>query len=106
MPFASAVTSTSAALRPGVIAGKRDLVAAAAMNGKGIGRAMKPSKEGVVSVIERMEWLADLDYAAWEAGQNAKVDVMVAALQGIPGVNVFAERDVTGNPQYAHQDRG
>ena len=32
-------------------------------------------------------------------GQNAKVDVMVAALQGIPGVNVFAERDVTGNPQ-------
>ena len=83
----------------GVIAGKRDLVAAAAMNGKGIGRAMKPSKEGVVSVIERMEWLADLDYAAWESGQNAKVDVMVAALQGIPGVNVFAERDVTGNPQ-------
>ena len=83
----------------GVIAGKRDLVAAAAMNGKGIGRAMKPSKEGVVSVIERMEWLANLDYAAWEAGQNAKVDVMVAALQGIPGVNVFAERDVTGNPQ-------
>ena len=83
----------------GVIAGKRDLVAAAALQGTGIGRAMKPSKEGVVSVIERMEWLANLDYAAWEAGQNAKVDVMVAALQGIPGVNVFAERDVTGNPQ-------
>ena len=83
----------------GVIAGKRAIVEAAAMNGKGIGRAMKPSKEGVVSVIERMEWLANLDFAAWEAEQNAKVDVMVAALQDIPGANVFAERDVTGNPQ-------
>ena len=83
----------------GVIAGKREIVAAAALNGKGIGRAMKPSKEGVVSVIERMEWLADLDYAAWEAEQNAKVDVMVAALQDIPGARVFAERDLTGNPQ-------
>ncbi len=83
----------------GVIAGKREIVEAAALNGKGIGRAMKPSKEGVVSVIERMEWLADLDYAAWEAEQNAKVDVMVAALQDIPGARVFAERDLTGNPQ-------
>ena len=83
----------------GVIAGKREIVEAAALNGKGIGRAMKPSKEGVVSVIERMEWLANLDYAAWEAEQNAKVDVMVAALQDIPGANVFAERDLTGNPQ-------
>ncbi len=83
----------------GVIAGKRGIVEAAALNGKGIGRAMKPSKEGVVSVIERMEWLANLDFAAWEAEQNAKVDVMVAALQDIPGARVFAERDLTGNPQ-------
>lgn len=83
----------------GVIAGKRDIVEAAALNGKGIGRAMKPSKEGVVSVIERMEWLANLDFSAWEAEQNAKVDVMVAALQDIPGARVFAERDLTGNPQ-------
>jgi L-seryl-tRNA(Ser) seleniumtransferase len=83
----------------GVLAGRRALIEAAALQGQGIGRAMKPTKEGVVSVIATMEWLEHLDLAPWEAEVNARTDKVVAALQGIPGITAYAEPDITGNPQ-------
>ena len=90
----------------GVIAGKRDLVAAAALQGTGIGRAMKPSKEGVVSVIERMEWLADLDYAAWEAGTKRQSRRDGSGAAGHSRRQRLCRAGRHRQSADAHQDRG
>ncbi len=83
----------------GVIAGSRALIDAAALQGMGLGRAMKPTKEGVVSVIATMEWLRTFDRDAYVADMDAKTDPVVAAMADVPGVTAIAEPDITGNPQ-------
>ena len=83
----------------GVIAGNRALIDATARQGMGLGRAMKPTKEGIVSVIATMEWLRTFDRDAYAADMDAKTDPVVAAMAAIPGVAAIAEPDITGNPQ-------
>ncbi len=83
----------------GVIAGRRALIDAAARQSMGLGRAMKPTKEGVVSVIATMEWLRTFDRDAYAAGMDEKTDMVVAAMAGVPGVTAISEPDITGNPQ-------
>ena len=83
----------------GVIAGRRALIDAAARQSMGLGRAMKPTKEGVVSVIATMEWLRTFDRDAYAAGMDEKTDIVVAAMAGVPGVTAISEPDITGNPQ-------
>ena len=60
---------------------------------------MKPTKEGIVSVIATMEWLRTFDRDAYAADMDAKSDSVVAAMAAIPGVAAIAEPDITGNPQ-------
>ncbi len=83
----------------GVIAGNRALIDATALQGMGLGRAMKPTKEGIVSVIATMEWLRAFDRDAYAADMDAKTDPVVAAMAEIPGVTAISEPDITGNPQ-------
>ncbi len=83
----------------GVVAGSRALIDATARQGMGLGRAMKPTKEGIVSVIATMEWLRTFDRDAYAADMDAKSDSVVAAMAAIPGVAAIAEPDITGNPQ-------
>lgn len=83
----------------GVIAGSRALIDAAARQSMGLGRAMKPTKEGVVSVIATMEWLRTFDRDAYAADMDEKTDMVVAAMAGVPGVTAISEPDITGNPQ-------
>ena len=64
----------------GVIAGNRDLIDATARQTMGLGRAMKPTKEGIVSVIATMEWLRTFDRDAYFADMDAKTDPVVDAM--------------------------
>ena len=83
----------------GVVAGNRDLIAATARQTMGLGRAMKPTKEGIVSVIATMEWLRTFDRDAYFADMDAKTDPVVEAMAAVPGVTAISEPDITGNPQ-------
>ena len=83
----------------GVIAGNRDLIDATARQTMGLGRAMKPTKEGIVSVIATMEWLRTFDRDAYFADMDAKTDPVVEAMAAVPGVTAISEPDITGNPQ-------
>ena len=83
----------------GVIAGNRDLIDATARQTMGLGRAMKPTKEGIVSVIATMEWLRTFDRDAYFTDMDAKTDPVVEAMAQIPGVTAISEPDITGNPQ-------
>ena len=60
---------------------------------------MKPTKEGIVSVIATMEWLRTFDRDAYFADMDAKTDPVVEAMAAVPGVTAISEPDITGNPQ-------
>ncbi len=82
----------------GLIIGRRDLVAAARAQERGIGRAMKATKEGIVGVIVAFEARERLDLGAWRARQDAKVETFVARANALPGIDAAAEQDPAGMP--------
>ncbi len=81
----------------GVISGRRDLIRAAFLQNRGIGRAMKVGKEGIVGVLAALEAWAARDAAAIRAREGAALLLWqsVAAAAGVPA-RITA--DPTGNP--------
>jgi L-seryl-tRNA(Ser) seleniumtransferase len=82
----------------GIVAGKRELVRAAYLQSRGIGRAMKVGKEGVAGAIAALEAWGRRDHAAIRAGEAAIVAGWMAALAGVPGLACRVLPDWTGNP--------
>jgi len=82
----------------GIIAGKRDLVRAAYLQNIGIGRGMKVGKESIAGAIAALRQWQSRDHAAIRAQERAALDLWVAALSGIDGVNPQIVADPTGNP--------
>jgi L-seryl-tRNA(Ser) seleniumtransferase len=79
----------------GILCGRKDLVDAAVLNGSpnlGIGRGMKVCKEEIVGLITALELFVECDHQAEWDDWRAKSQTVVAALQGIPGVNVTVEK--------------
>lgn len=85
-------------LTAGVVAGKRDLVRAAYMQERGIGRAMKVGKEGVVGVIAALKRMGGEDQAARTARESARIRMAVERLSKLPGFAAEAAPDPTGKP--------
>src|SRR5688572_8120943 len=78
----------------GLILGKRELVAACALNGNpnhSIGRPMKVGKEEIAGLVAAVERYVNLDHAARARYCEVTVSAWAAALEGIPGVS--ARRD-------------
>lgn len=82
----------------GLVLGRADLVRAVRAQERGIGRAMKPSKEAIFGVIAALEARAGLDRAAWERAQRGKVARFVTRADRIRGITAGSVPDPTGLP--------
>ena len=89
--FLSGVTS-------GIVAGSADLVSAIYLQHRGIGRTMKVGKEGVVGAMAALELWEARDHEAERAAEEARTDLWMAKLAGIPGLRLSRHADWTGNP--------
>lgn len=87
-----------AAPTAGLVIGKREWVAAVRAHEKGIGRAMKPSKEAICGVLAAIEEREALDQSAWRTRQEDKVARFVARMTRLPGVAAAAIADPAGMP--------
>ncbi len=81
----------------GLLAGRKDLIAAAAKNyttggpRAGIARPAKVSKETIVGLVTAIELFLETDHAAvWEGWRNQAKHI-VGKLQGIPGLRATVE---------------
>jgi uncharacterized pyridoxal phosphate-dependent enzyme len=82
----------------GLVLGRRQLVDAVRAQQKGIGRAMKPSKEAIVGVLAAIEERERLDLTQWRKVEDYKVSTFVARAGRIKGVVARAEVDPAGMP--------
>lgn len=82
----------------GVVAGRRELMAAMVLQHQGIGRGMKVGKEGIVGVLAAFEAPTWRDTATWTANENRKVERILDALAELPGVVAAASPDPNGCP--------
>jgi seryl-tRNA(Sec) selenium transferase len=73
----------------GVLAGRRDLIEAAALNAfpnANIGRGMKVGKEEIIGLVVALERYLKLDYGQVMRGWETKARYIADQLRGIPGV--------------------
>jgi L-seryl-tRNA(Ser) seleniumtransferase len=73
----------------GILAGRKDLIEAAALNAAphtGIGRGMKVGKEEMVALVVALERYLKLDHDKEIAGWNEKAQWLASRLQGIRGL--------------------
>ncbi|MGW8330081.1 aminotransferase class V-fold PLP-dependent enzyme [Streptomyces sp. NPDC055897] len=82
----------------GLVVGRVDLVAAVRAQERGIGRAMKASKEAVIGVLAAIEARQELDMTAWRRQQADKVADFVVRAGALRGVAATSVPDPTGLP--------
>lgn len=82
----------------GIVAGRRDLVRAAWLQHRGIGRAMKVGKEGIAGAVAALEAWSRRDHAAARQREQAVVAEWIEALADAPGLALRRLPDWTGNP--------
>jgi len=76
----------------GIVAGRRDLVAAAALQERGIGRAMKPTKEAVLGLLAALDgWIS-------RPTDEALLRRTLRRLRRLPGVSADPVADRFGKP--------
>lgn len=82
----------------GIIAGKKEFVAACYHQNRGIGRGMKVGKEGIAGAIAALEAWEARDHAAMRAREKKALDLWARTLDGRPGIVTTIDPDPTGNP--------
>lgn len=82
----------------GLVIGRQRLVKAVLAQEKGIGRAMKATKESIIGVLAALEERQGLDLAAWEKEQQKKVAYFIEAANKIKGVDASSVKDQAGLP--------
>jgi uncharacterized pyridoxal phosphate-dependent enzyme len=87
-----------AAPTAGLVVGRRAWVAALRAQEKGIGRAMKATKEGIIGTLAALEERQALDLAAWRRAQEEKLAGFVTRANTLPGIAARAVPDPTGLP--------
>lgn len=81
----------------GIISGRRDLIRAAFLHSRGIGRAMKVGKEGIVGAMAALEAWAVRDAAAIRARESEAL-LLWQGVAADAGVAAQIIPDPTGNP--------
>ena len=82
----------------GLVIGRKDLVGAVRAHEKGIGRAMKPTKEGICGVLAAIAEREKADLRAWRSMQEEKVARFVQRANDHPGVSATSIADPVGMP--------
>jgi uncharacterized pyridoxal phosphate-dependent enzyme len=82
----------------GIVAGRKELVAAVYLQNHGIGRPMKAGKEAVIGAMAALEYRNREDLAAWTAEQDRKMNLIIETLSDIPGLTLRPEADANGCP--------
>ncbi len=82
----------------GIVAGRKDLVRAAYLQNRGLGRHMKVGKEGIAGTMAALEAWERRDHAAARATELEYVRYWADALTGVAGLRLETHRDWTGNP--------
>jgi L-seryl-tRNA(Ser) seleniumtransferase len=82
----------------GIVAGRKDLVRAAFLQNRGIGRGMKVGKESVAGAMAALEAWSRRDHAAVRARERGHLDLWLDRLGDLPGLRVAVVPDPTGNP--------
>ncbi|MFX0195189.1 MAG: aminotransferase class V-fold PLP-dependent enzyme [Candidatus Hodarchaeota archaeon] len=76
----------------GFICGREDLVKACVLQGKGIGRPMKTSKEDIIGLLTALERYATKDHAPELRRQHAIAKYIVDQLKGIPNIDASKKK--------------
>jgi D-glucosaminate-6-phosphate ammonia-lyase len=79
-------------------AGARQLVRAAHLQNRGIGRGMKVGKESIAGLMAALEAWGRRDHDGIRARELETIEIWAAALAGRPGVGAAVVPDPTGNP--------
>jgi uncharacterized pyridoxal phosphate-dependent enzyme len=87
-----------AAPTAGLVLGRTAFIDAVRAQDKGIGRAMKASKEALAGVLAALEERSELDLAAWQQAQDDKVAWFVDQVAGLPQLTAHVVADPTGLP--------
>lgn len=82
----------------GIVTGRKDLVRAAFLQNKGIGRAMKVGKESIYGCMAALEAWADRDHAGIRARETAALELWKSRLAPLPGLMPRIDPDPTDNP--------
>ncbi|CDX34425.1 conserved hypothetical protein [Mesorhizobium sp. ORS 3359] len=82
----------------GIVTGRKDLVRAAYLQNRGVGRAMKVGKESIAGTMAALEAWEKRDHAGIRRREEAALNLWKDALQGIPGINAQIIPDPTNNP--------
>ena len=82
----------------GLVAGRKDLVRAAFLQNRGLGRGMKVGKEGIAGAIAALEAWERRDHAAVREREAEHLHAWQAALAGRRGVRCTVVPDPTHNP--------
>lgn len=82
----------------GIVAGKKDFVAACYLQNRGVGRGMKVGKEGVAGVIAALEAWETRDHAGIRAREQKALDLWQTTLEGRDGITAIIDPDPTDNP--------
>lgn len=82
----------------GLVIGKKQMVDAVRAQGKGIGRAMKASKEAVCGVLAAISERRKMDIAAWRDSQQEKANLFVRQANKLPGIKASLQADPAGMP--------
>lgn len=82
----------------GILAGSRELIRAAFLQNRGIGRAMKVGKESIIGAMAALAAWKTRDHAAIRATEREALDLWLSVLTGRAGVTAAIIPDPTGNP--------
>jgi len=82
----------------GLVIGKQDLVAAVRAQERGIGRAMKATKEAIIGILSALEERLDLDLDQWREAQADKVSDFIDRANELPGITAWSVADPAGMP--------
>lgn len=82
----------------GIVAGRKELVRAAYLQNRGIGRGMKVGKESIAGTIAALDAWARRDHAAVRAREARALALWVETLRERAGIRAEILPDPTGNP--------
>jgi D-glucosaminate-6-phosphate ammonia-lyase len=82
----------------GIVAGRKDLVRAAYLQNRGVGRAMKVGKESIAGTMAALEAWEKRDHAGIRRREEAALNLWKETLRGVPGIVARIIPDPTANP--------